>query len=132
MSCQETPVLFVCELNCQLSKKLYKEGNHLSFSVIFTLFSKDSLVVSHQAHRGLSKISWKNPSASESCRSIVCHQVRWELSSSNLVLSGSSATSNSIMIPHLYANRIKCSLLQIFIKTILFFFSNWDSLYNIH
>lgn len=129
MSCQETHILFYCGCHCQLSNKLYKKDDSLSFSAIFTLFSKGCFVVSHQAQLGLSKISWGNPSASGSSRSTVCHQVRWELSAPSLVLSGSSATSKHMVTCNLYANRIKCSLLQVFrmMMLSLFFFSNWDS-----
>lgn len=58
MSCQETLVLFDGECHCPLSKKLYTEGSHLSFSAAFTLFPEGPVVVSDQAHLDPCKISW--------------------------------------------------------------------------
>ena len=130
MSCQETHILFDWRCPHQLSEKLYKEGNALSFLAIFTLFSEGFFfVVSHQAQLGLNKISWRDPSAPGSCRSILCHQLGWERPASSLFLSGSSATLNSMVTPQLYANGIKYSLLQVSIMTkhSLFLFSNWES-----
>lgn len=90
-------------------------------------------VVSHQTQLGLNKIIWGNPSTFGSHRSILCHQLGWEWPASSLFPQWKSTALNSMVTPRLYANRIKCSLLQvsIMIKYSLFFFSNWDSLQNI-
>lgn len=118
------------ECHHQLPKELYEEGDPLSFSAIFTLFSEGFFffVVSHQTQLGLNKISWGNPSTFGSHRSILCHSVG--VASIKLIPQWKSTTLNSMVTPQLYANRIKCSLLQvsIMIKYSLSFFSNWDSL----
>lgn len=100
---------------------------HLVFWGIFFF------VVSHQTQLGLNKIIWGNPSTFGSHRSILCHQLGWEWPASSLFPQWKSTALNSMVTPRLYANRIKCSLLQvsIMIKYSLFFFSNWDSLQNI-